>query len=46
MPRLFAFLVFVAAILSIETHAQRASSTSRPWTPPHTEWGAPDLQGA
>jgi len=45
MSRLFACLV-VAAVLSIETsHAQRAASPSRPWTPPHTEWGAPDLQG-
>ena len=45
MLRRFAFLA-VAAVLSIETsQAQRAASTPRPWTPPHTEWGAPDLQG-
>ena len=42
MPRFFASLGILTTLIAAVTFAQAAK---KPWTPPRTAWGEPDLQG-
>jgi hypothetical protein len=51
VPVAFAFVIAVLSLASKTVAAQAASTTAtstvgaKPWTPPRTPWGDPDLQG-
>ena len=43
--RLFALLALLTLVMPLAAQTKTAPPADKPWTPPKTPWGDPDLQG-